>query len=81
MDFEFFVPQYLSTWLLSFLDAEDEKAVYNGYAFHVLCHGDGCTFQSISRILEEKPAIAENPESQKDQEEPESSIIDHTPEA
>lgn len=49
----------LSTWLLSFLDAEDEKAVYNGYAFHVLCHGDGCTFQSISRILEEQPAIAE----------------------
>ena len=29
----------------------------------------------------EKPALAENPESQKDQEEPESSIIDHTPEA
>ena len=49
----------LSTWLLSFLDAEDEKAVYNGYAFHVLCHGDGCTFQSISRILEEQPAIVE----------------------
>ena len=49
----------LSTWLLSFLDPSDEKAVYNGYAFHVLCHGDSCTFQSISGILEERPELPE----------------------
>ena len=49
----------LSSWMLSFLDAADEKAVYNGYAFHVLCHGDSCTFQSIAGILEEQPALPE----------------------
>ena len=47
----------LSTWLLSFLDAADEKAVYNGYAFHVLCHGDTCSFQEISQMLRETPAL------------------------
>lgn len=49
----------LSSWMLSFLDPNDERAVYNGYAFHVLCHGDSCTFQSISGILEERPALPE----------------------
>lgn len=49
----------LSGYLLSFLDPNDEKAVYSGYAFHVLCHGDGCTFQAISGILEERPELPE----------------------
>ena len=39
------------------------------------------TGDSVKTEETEKPAIAENPESQKDQEESESSIIDHTPEA
>lgn len=49
----------LSSWLLTFLDASDEKAVYNGYAFHVLCHGDSCTFQSIAQVMKEMPALPE----------------------
>ena len=49
----------LSGHLLSVLDPNDEKAVYSGYAFHVLCHGDACTFQAISGILEERPSLPE----------------------
>ncbi|MBO4695977.1 MAG: hypothetical protein J5643_01700 [Lachnospiraceae bacterium] len=49
----------LSTHLLSVLDPNDEKAVYSGYAFYVLCHGDSCSFQAISGILEERPALPE----------------------
>ncbi|MCQ2422631.1 MAG: DUF6382 domain-containing protein [Lachnospiraceae bacterium] len=49
----------LSEWLLGYLDPNDETAVYNGYALHVLCHGEACSFQAISAVLEEKPALPE----------------------
>lgn len=49
----------LSDWLLTYLDPADEKAVYNGYAFHVLCHGDNCSFQSIAQVLNDRPALPE----------------------
>lgn len=62
-----YVPEYhcllidqmraLSEWLLGLLDLNDEKAVYNGYAFHVLCHGESCSFQSIAAVLEAKPEL------------------------
>ena len=49
----------LSGWLINFLNTADEKAVYNGYAFHVLTHGDNCTFQSIAQVMKDTPALPE----------------------
>lgn len=49
----------LSGWFLQHINPADERSVFNGYAFHVLCHGENCTFRSIARILEEHPALPE----------------------
>lgn len=46
----------LSTWFLGRLDVSDTSAVFDGYAFHVLCHKDTCSFDAISAVLEERPA-------------------------
>ncbi|MCR5087223.1 MAG: DUF6382 domain-containing protein [Lachnospiraceae bacterium] len=37
----------LSDWLLTYLDPQDEQAVYFGYAFHVLSHESGSTVQHM----------------------------------
>ena len=49
----------LSTWFLEKLDVSDASAVYDGYAFHVLCHKDVCNFDSISSVLEERLTLPE----------------------
>ncbi len=41
----------LSEWMLDFIDTNDEQAVYCGYAFHVLCHGEACSFRGLEDIL------------------------------
>ncbi len=41
----------LSEWMLDFIDTNDEQAVYCGYAFHVLCHGEACSFRGLQDIL------------------------------
>ncbi len=49
----------LSTWFLSRIDVNDSTAVYDGYAFHVLCHKETCNFDTISSVLEERPSLPE----------------------
>lgn len=41
----------LSEWMLDYIDTEDEQAVYSGYAVHVLCHGEACSFRGLQDIL------------------------------
>ncbi len=42
----------LSEWLLPYLDVSDERAVYSGYSFHVLCHREQCNLRSLTEVLE-----------------------------